>query len=45
LNKRAALNTKGVETVLKLRTLYGGAAPQSASKYIDLSYYDKVVGK
>ena len=45
LNKRAALNTKGVETVLKLRTLYGGAAPQSAAKYIDLSYYDKVVGK
>jgi ABC-type nitrate/sulfonate/bicarbonate transport system substrate-binding protein len=45
LNKRAALNTKGVETVLKLRTLYGGAAPTSASKYIDLSYYDKVVGK
>ena len=45
LNKRAAINTKGVETVLKLRTLYGGAAPQSAAKYIDLSYYDKVVGK
>ncbi len=45
LNKRAALNTKGVDTVLKLRTLYGGAAPQSAAKYIDLSYYDKVVGK
>ena len=45
LNKRAALNTKGVETVLKLRTLYGGAAPASATKYIDLSYYEKVVGK
>ena len=45
LNKRAALNTKGVETVLKLRTLYGGAAPQSAAKYIDLSFYEKVVGK
>jgi ABC-type nitrate/sulfonate/bicarbonate transport system substrate-binding protein len=45
LNKRAAINTKGVETVLKLRTLYGGAASQSASKYIDLSYYNKVVGK
>jgi ABC-type nitrate/sulfonate/bicarbonate transport system substrate-binding protein len=45
LNKRAALNTKGVETVLKLRSLYGGAAPQSAAKYIDLSYYEKVVGK
>jgi ABC-type nitrate/sulfonate/bicarbonate transport system substrate-binding protein len=43
LNKRAALNTKGVETVLKLRTLYGGAAPTKAEKYIDLSYYQKVV--
>jgi len=43
LNKRAALNTKGVETVLKLRTLYGGAAPTKADKYIDLSYYGKVV--
>ncbi len=45
LNQRAALNTKGMETVLKLRTLYGGAAPVSAAKYIDLSYYEKVVGK
>jgi ABC-type nitrate/sulfonate/bicarbonate transport system substrate-binding protein len=45
LNKRAALNIKGVETVLKLRTLYGGAAPAKAEKYIDLSYYNKVVGK
>ncbi len=45
LNKRAALNTKGMETVLKLRTLYGGATPASAAKYIDLSYYEKVVGK
>jgi len=43
LNKRAALNTKGVETVLKLRTLYGGAAPTKPEKYIDLSYYQKVV--
>lgn len=42
LNKRAALNTKGVETVLKLRTLYGGAAPTKPEKYIDLSYYQKV---
>ena len=45
LNKRASLNTKGVETVLKLRSLYGGAAPQSAAKYIDLSFYEKVIGK
>src|SRR5829696_382145 len=34
LNRRAALNTKGVETVLKLRTLYGGAAPTKPEKYI-----------
>jgi ABC-type nitrate/sulfonate/bicarbonate transport system substrate-binding protein len=45
LNKRAALNTKGVETVLKLRTVYGGKQPASPAKYIDLSYYEKVVGK
>jgi ABC-type nitrate/sulfonate/bicarbonate transport system substrate-binding protein len=45
LNKRAALNTKGIETVLKLRTLYGGAAPTKPEKYMDLSYYNKVVGK
>ncbi len=47
LNKRAALNTKGVETVLKLRSVYGGASVKSGSpaKYMDLSYYEKVVGK
>jgi ABC-type nitrate/sulfonate/bicarbonate transport system substrate-binding protein len=47
LNKHAALNTKGVETVLKLRSVYGGASVKSGSptKYIDLSYYEKVVGK
>jgi hypothetical protein len=45
LNKAAALNTRGIETVLKLRTLYGGAAPTKAEKYMDLSYYQKVVGK
>ncbi len=45
LNKRATLNTKGIETVLKLRTLYGGAAPTKADKYIDLSFYEKAVGK
>ncbi len=45
LNKRAALSVKGVETVLKLRSVYGGAPPASAAKYIDLSYYEKVAGK
>jgi len=46
LNKRAALNTKGVETVLKLRSVYGALAKQeSPSKYIDLSYYEKALAK
>ena len=45
LNKAATLNTKGIETVLKLRTLYGGAAPTKAEKYYDLSFYNKVAGK
>jgi ABC-type nitrate/sulfonate/bicarbonate transport system substrate-binding protein len=47
LNKRAALNTKGVDTVLKLRSVYGGASVKSGgpAKYTDLSYYEKVVGK
>jgi ABC-type nitrate/sulfonate/bicarbonate transport system substrate-binding protein len=47
LNRRAALNTRGVENVLKLRSVYGGASKrqESASKYIDLSYYEKVIGK
>ena len=45
LNKRAELNTKGVDTVLKLRTLYGGAAPTQPEKYIDLSFHHKAVGK
>ena len=45
LNKRATLNTKGIETVLRLRTLYGGAAPTKPEKYIDLSFYEKVIGK
>jgi ABC-type nitrate/sulfonate/bicarbonate transport system substrate-binding protein len=40
LNRGAALNTKGVETVLKLRSIYGGAKGPlpSPSKYIDTSY-------
>jgi ABC-type nitrate/sulfonate/bicarbonate transport system substrate-binding protein len=47
LNPHAALNVKGVDTVLKLRSVYGGASVKSggASKYTDLSYYEKVVGK
>src|SRR5262249_41771885 len=47
LNKRAAINLKGVENVLKLRSVYGTGSqrPESPSKYIDLRYYEKVVGK
>jgi ABC-type nitrate/sulfonate/bicarbonate transport system substrate-binding protein len=43
LNRSAAINTAGVETVLKLRSIYGGVAGPSPSpaKYIDTSYGDK----
>ena len=43
LNRGAAINTKGVETVLKLRSVYGqakGPIPP-ASRYIDTSYAQK----
>ncbi len=43
LNPGAAINTKGVETVLKLRSIYGsekGPLP-SPAKYIDTSYAQK----
>jgi hypothetical protein len=47
LNKRAELSTKGVENVLKLRSVYGEkkGAPSDPKKYIDLSYYEKAVAK
>ena len=43
LNRGAAINMKGVATVLKLRSLYGGTKGSlpSASKYIDRSYAAK----
>jgi ABC-type nitrate/sulfonate/bicarbonate transport system substrate-binding protein len=43
LNPGAAINVKGVETVLKLRSIYGSdkAPVQSPSKYIDTSYAQK----
>ncbi len=43
LNPGAAINTKGVETVLKLRSVYGTAkgAPASPAKYIDTSFAQK----
>ena len=47
LNKRAELSTKGVENVLKLRSVYGEKkdAPTDPKKYIDLSYYQKAGAK
>jgi ABC-type nitrate/sulfonate/bicarbonate transport system substrate-binding protein len=43
LNRGAAINIKGVETVLKLRSIYGSAkAPlPSPAKYIDTTYAEK----
>lgn len=43
LNRGATINAKGVETVLRLRSIYGsskGPTPP-ASRYIDLSFADK----
>ena len=47
LNKRAELSTKGIENVLKLRSVYGEKkdAPTDPKKYVDLSYYEKAVKK
>jgi ABC-type nitrate/sulfonate/bicarbonate transport system substrate-binding protein len=46
-NRGAALNIKGIETVLKLRSIYSGAkGPMpSPSKYIDTSYAEKAKRK
>jgi ABC-type nitrate/sulfonate/bicarbonate transport system substrate-binding protein len=43
LNRGATINTKGVETVLRLRSVYGAAKGPvpPASKYIDMSYAKK----
>ena len=45
LNHRAAINMKGVATVLKLRSIYGGAQGTlpSPTKYIDRRYAEKAV--
>ncbi|MDO9439404.1 MAG: ABC transporter substrate-binding protein [Beijerinckiaceae bacterium] len=45
LSRNAELNPKGVEMVLKLRSVYGNASPSSPAKYIDTSYQDRVRGK
>jgi ABC-type nitrate/sulfonate/bicarbonate transport system substrate-binding protein len=46
LTRRAAVNMKGVETVLKLRTKNGEPKKEMGppSKYVDLSYYEKALG-
>lgn len=45
LNRAAAVNMAGAETVLKLRAIYGGAKTADAAKYVDLSYYEKATAK
>lgn len=47
LNKRAELNTKGVDTVLQLRAVYGGEGgkAQNGAKYYDLSWYKKATAR
>jgi ABC-type nitrate/sulfonate/bicarbonate transport system substrate-binding protein len=46
LTRRAAVNMKGVETVLKLRAKNGEPKKEMGppSKYVDLSYYEKALG-
>ena len=47
LNRRAAVNMQGVETVLKLRARHGEPKKEMGppSKYVDLGFYEKAVGK
>ncbi|MEX0751964.1 MAG: ABC transporter substrate-binding protein [Xanthobacteraceae bacterium] len=47
LNKRAALSVKGVENVLKLRSVYGDSKGPAgdAKKYIDVSYHEMAAKK
>ncbi len=44
MNRRGALNLKGIDTVLALRRQAGSKVGEPA-RYIDTSYYQKVVGK
>jgi ABC-type nitrate/sulfonate/bicarbonate transport system substrate-binding protein len=46
LNRKAAVNMQGVETVLKLRARHGEPRKEMGppSKYVDLSYYEKALG-
>ncbi len=47
LNKKAAVNMQGVETVLRLRAEHGEPKKEMGppTKYVDLSYYEKALGK
>jgi ABC-type nitrate/sulfonate/bicarbonate transport system substrate-binding protein len=47
LNKRAAVNMQGVDTVLKLRARHGEPKKEMGppTKYVDLGYYEKAIGK
>jgi ABC-type nitrate/sulfonate/bicarbonate transport system substrate-binding protein len=47
LNRKAAVNMQGVETVLKLRARHGEPKKDMGppSKYVDLSYYEKALEK
>jgi ABC-type nitrate/sulfonate/bicarbonate transport system substrate-binding protein len=45
LTRNAALNLKGVDSVLDLRRVYGNPAKGDASRYIDASWQQKISGK
>jgi ABC-type nitrate/sulfonate/bicarbonate transport system substrate-binding protein len=47
LDKHAELNVKGIENVLKLRSVYGSSKGPAADpkKYIDVSYYEQAMKK
>lgn len=45
LTRHAEINPKGVEMVLKLRSVYGAASVSPQSKYIDLSYLERLRAK
>jgi ABC-type nitrate/sulfonate/bicarbonate transport system substrate-binding protein len=43
LSPNAEIDKKGFETVLELRSRYGGSPLKGTDRYIDLSFYDKVM--
>ncbi len=45
LTPKAAMLPDGVGTVLELRARYGGKPLADAARYIDLAYYDAVIGE